>query len=312
MQNVPQVREVVLDGEGVPLSGLLAEPLDGQPPRAVVVALHGGGMRAGYFHALAHPGQSLLELGARLGLAVLAVDRPGYGLSADRLPDGQPLAEQSVTLRAAIGGFVSSYAPGAGVFLLAHSYGGKLALATAADHPDLDLLGLDISGCGSRYAVHPSKVAQRGGSSLWKLNWGVLGLYPEGCFVQSRSLVAPVPVRESAEAHTWPDRFPRIAARVRVPARFTFAEHEHWWRCDEESIAALTAAMGGSRVVVERLPRAGHNISLGWAARSYHLRALAFLEECLVERRSVAPHPGTTGAAGAAGTTGAAGSVKTG
>jgi hypothetical protein len=29
---------------------------------------------------------------------------------------------------------------------------------------------------------------------------------------------------------------------------------------------------------------AGHNISLGWAARAYHLGALAFAEECLARR----------------------------
>ena len=31
-------------------------------------------------------------------------------------------------------------------------------------------------------------------------------------------------------------------------------------------------------------PDAGHNISLGRTARAYHLRALAFFEECLPER----------------------------
>ncbi|MFE3377129.1 alpha/beta hydrolase [Streptomyces anulatus] len=289
MHDAPHIREVVLSGGGIPLSGLLAEPPDGLPPRALVVAVHGGGMRAGYFHGLAHPGQSLLELGARLGLAVLAVDRPGYGLSAARLPEGQTLAEQSVTLRAAIEGFAASYAPGAGIFILAHSYGGKLALSVAAGPQGLDLLGLDISGCGHRYAADAGGMAQTTGRGMWKLNWGVLSLYPPDSFRRSRSLVAPVPPRESAEARTWPERFPAIAARVRVPVRFTFAEHEHWWLRDEAAIATLTTSLGSARVVVDHLPRAGHNISLGWAARSYHLRALAFLEECLMEREPTLP-----------------------
>jgi len=40
------VRRITLDAAGVTLSGLLSEP-EVQPPRAAVVALHGGGMSAG-------------------------------------------------------------------------------------------------------------------------------------------------------------------------------------------------------------------------------------------------------------------------
>ncbi|NEE43926.1 alpha/beta hydrolase, partial [Streptomyces sp. SID8455] len=76
------------------LSALLAEPVD-MAPRAVLVALHGGGMRAGYFDSRARPGLSLLALGAQLGYTVLAVDRPGYGLSAARLPRGLALEDSA-------------------------------------------------------------------------------------------------------------------------------------------------------------------------------------------------------------------------
>jgi hypothetical protein len=31
-------------------------------------------------------------------------------------------------------------------------------------------------------------------------------------------------------------------------------------------------------------PGAGHNISLGWAARSYHLEVLSFAERCLLRK----------------------------
>jgi hypothetical protein len=70
-----------------------------------------------------------------------------------------------------------------------------------------------------------------------------------------------------------------------VPVRLTFAEHESWWRHDRAALTELSAAFRAApRVSVEQQPDAGHNISLGWAARSYHLRALAFLEECLGPR----------------------------
>ena len=30
---------------------------------------------------------------------------------------------------------------------------------------------------------------------------------------------------------------------------------------------------------------AGHNLSLGWSARAYHLRVMAFVESCIVRRQ---------------------------
>jgi len=276
----PYVREITVDADGIPLSGLLSE-LPHTPPRAVVVAVHGGGMRAGYFHGRAHPDLSLLNLGPALGFTVLALDRPGYGRSATHLPAGQTQAEQSGTLHAALNGFARRNPVGAGFFLVAHSYGGKLALTAAADDIGDRFIGLDISGCGHRYAVdtedlpHPHSLATR------RLSWGPLHLYPPNTFAASRSLLSPIPEREWNEAAAWPSLFPGVARHVRVPVRLTFAEHEAWWRHDDEALAALTGMLSQARVIVDRQPAAGHNISLGWAARSYHLRALAFLEECL-------------------------------
>ena len=86
-------------------------------------------------------------------------------------------------------------------------------------------------------------------------------------------------------ASAWPDVFDALAPRVRVPVRLTFAEHELWWRHDADALDDLRARLSSApRVVVDRQPDAGHNISLGRTARAYHLRALAFFEECLPER----------------------------
>jgi hypothetical protein len=43
------------------------------------------------------------------------------------------------------------------------------------------------------------------------------------------------------------------------------------------------------RIVIDRLPKAGLNISLGRTARAYHLKGLAFAEECLATARHAAP-----------------------
>jgi pimeloyl-ACP methyl ester carboxylesterase len=287
----PGVRRIALDAAGLTLSALLAEPMRGAP-RATVVALHGGGMSAGYFDGRTHPGQSLLNLGARLGYTVLALDRPGYGASAGVLPEGQCLAEQSDSLHAALDDLARRHDTGAGFFLLAHSYGGKLALTAAARDDDpvrrdaqRGLLGLDVSGLGHRYAVPPGELPDEHGHGHWTRNWGKLRLYPPGTFRDSNALVAPMPVREREEALRWPETFTSLAARIHVPVRLTFAEYEGYWGHDDDTLAALRGEFGGApRVLVDRLPGAGHNISLGWAARSYHLRALGFLEECLALR----------------------------
>ncbi|MFE9446317.1 alpha/beta fold hydrolase [Streptomyces sp. NPDC006602] len=266
----------------------MSEPADGCA-RAVIVALHGGGMNAGYFDGQAHPDVSLLALGARLGYTVLALDRPGYGASVGRFPRGQRLTAQAATLRAAIAAFTARHAPGAGTLLLGHSFGAKVAFAAAADNGVRELLGVDVSGCGRRLAVNPGLVGREAGLGLRRLNWGPLSLYPVETFQVSQSVVAPVPAHEVGTVVAWTRLSAGILPRVRVPVRLTFAEHEAWWRHDDEAIADLITRLSDApRIVVDRLPDTGHNISLGWTARAYHLKALAFAEECLARARLTA------------------------
>ncbi|MFJ4342463.1 alpha/beta hydrolase [Streptomyces sp. NPDC088915] len=287
-----EVRPVILDAGGTPLSGLLTTGT-AAPPRAVVVALHGGGMSAGYFDSRVRPGLSLLRLGARLGYRVLALDRPGYGASARRHPEGLGLEEQAALVRRALAGFAPGAGRGAGFFLVAHSSGGRLALRLAGDDdPRVPLIGADVSGLGSRFATGPEALPGPHGRGAWRRHWGALRNYPPDALLTSGALVRPVPEREAREQARWPAMYPGIAARVRIPVRFTFAEQEQWWRHDEEAVAALLAPLTAApRAEVARQPDAGHNVSLGWAARTYHLRALAFLEECLLARDAAPSGP---------------------
>ncbi|WSF66197.1 alpha/beta fold hydrolase [Streptomyces sp. NBC_01352] len=276
-----------MEADGVTLSGLLSEPADGCA-RAVIVALHGGGMNAGYFDGQANPDMSLLALGARLGYTVLALDRPGYGASYGSFPRGQRLTAQAATVRAAVGAFTARHAPGAGTVLLGHSFGAKVAFAVAADSGAPEVLGVDVSGCGRRLAQNPASVGP--GPGLRRLNWGPLSLYPVETFQASRTAVAPMPEHEVGAVASWTRLSAVLLPRIRVPVRLTFAQHEAWWRHDDDAIADLTGRLSAApRIVVDRLPHAGHNISLGWTARAYHLKALAFAEECLAHTRHPAP-----------------------
>ncbi|MFD5449444.1 alpha/beta hydrolase [Streptomyces sp. NPDC003470] len=276
----PGVRRITLTAETEPVTGLLAEPSDG-PSRALVVALHGGGMTAGYFDGQAHPDVSLLTLGSRLGCTVLALDRPGYGPHALGRCDGLTVTEQVGPVAAAVEEFTERHTGHGGTLLLGHSFGGKLALALAAYRPPRALLGVEVSGAGLRLAVPPERAGQRDGIALRRLNWGPLNLYPPGTFRAGESVVARMPRREAESVGDWATVSADVLPRVRVPVRFTFAEHEAWWRHGPDDVTELTDSLTAApRVVVDRLQRAGHNISLGLAARAYHLRALAFLEEC--------------------------------
>ncbi|NLU68533.1 alpha/beta fold hydrolase [Streptomyces sp. HNM0574] len=283
--STPVRRITVEAADGITLSGLLAEPpadAAAARPRATVVALHGGGMSAGYFDCPGSPELSLLALAARRGHTVLALDRPGYGDSARELPEGLGLTGQAAVLRGALTAFARQHAVDAGYFLAAHSYGGKLALATAAAHEDAHgyrLLGADISGLGHRWAVRPPEPGD--GVRTHHLHWGPLRSYAPETFRHVARLTSPMPAREAAELPTWQDTFDALAPRVRIPLRLTFAEHERWWRHDEASLADMAARLGSRRVLLDRQPGAGHNISLGHAAGAYHLRLLSFLEDCL-------------------------------
>lgn len=273
------VRRITLDGGG-PLSALLAEPA-GEPPRATILALHGAGMSAGYFDGQAAPDLSLCTLAAANGYRVVAVDRPGFGGSAAGFPDGQSLADQVQTIRRVLRDLAERFGAGAEILLLGHSFGGKVSLCVAAEEPGL--LGVDVSGCGHRYAS--AGVSLDGSTRMMSRSWGPLRLYPPGTFSASRSVIGPVPALELREAHRWPGVFDELAARIRVPVQFTFAEHETWWHHDPAALTELRSRLVRSPLVlVGCQPDAGHNISLGRTARDYHLRVLGFLQSCLDRR----------------------------
>ncbi|WP_240806010.1 alpha/beta hydrolase [Streptomyces sp. BPSDS2] len=280
------VEQIVLGHGRHRLGAWRAEPATGTP-RSVLVAVHGRAMSPGYFAGPVAPHTSLLALATSLGHTVLAVERPGYGLSRAALPHGLPLAEQARLLRRSLADYAELHPVGAGFFLLGHSDGGKTALHLAGEPwtgatPADRLLGLDLNGCGWHYAPAAAHFPDTLAGGAGELNWGPLRLYPGGTFRASRALLREVPAAEEAETGRWPARFPAAAARVRCPVRLTFGAYEGWWRLDRDELAAVAASFTGTRrPAVERLPEAGHNLSLGLAAPLYHARALAFLEECL-------------------------------
>ncbi|WP_019929158.1 alpha/beta fold hydrolase [Nocardia sp. BMG111209] len=268
------------------MSGLLAPVAT---PRAVIVALHGGGTTSAYFDCPGHPRLSLLRLAPALGYTVLALDRPGYGASGAR-PDGLADPARRVALTfGAIEAHLAGLDRGAGIFLAAHSAASELVLRLAADPRGAELLGLEIGGAGREMRTEvqadlDNRAAVVGGRPrvpahrLWLPN----RLYPPD-ILGGKPIGSPRPPHETDPAAYWSkDSYETLAAAVRAPVRLTAGEHESVWRNDPEHLAATAALFTHSpRRVVHLQADAGHNLSIGHTARAYHLSLLAFVAECV-------------------------------
>lgn len=287
------------------MSGLLNEAPE---PRAVVLALHGGGVSSAYFDCPGRPDLSLLRMGPSLGFTVVALDRPGYGASHPRADlFGNPAVRVRHTY-AALDALLKGRDGGTGVFLAAHSAGCELAVRMAAEQRGRRLLGLEIAGTGTEHSPalarrvasfargpqkpsEPRAGAQNGRRSgpRWPGNraslWGPASLYPPDVWDGAHRLTARSPSYEST-GPTWASgEFARVAPGVRVPVRVTVAEHEAVWRSDPAAAEAMTGLFDGSPWAhADHQKASGHNLSIGRVARAYHLKLLAFVEECVVRR----------------------------
>jgi pimeloyl-ACP methyl ester carboxylesterase len=281
----PRPRLVIVNG--VPMSALVAE---GPEPRAVIVAIHGGGTTAVYFDCPGHPSYSLLRTGATRGFTVVALDRPGYGSSAP-YPEAMLRPEQRVDLAyGAVDSILGQGPRGAGLFVLSHSGGCELALTMAADERGGDLLGVELAGTGRHW--HPAarellKTATRQSrpAGMRELLWSPERLYPPE--ILTGVTVSPsAPAYEDQAVSDWARQtFPALAPAVRVPVHFSIAEYERVWQTDDSAVAEIAGMFSAApRFAVHRQPEAGHNISLGHTAADYHAEVLSFVEECVAAR----------------------------
>ena len=281
------IRDELIDTGGLTLSAIRGEPAG--PSRATILALPGGGYNAAYWHNPKVRGGSLVELGATLGFRTFSLDRPGYGASAGLFPQGCDLDRQIGVLGRLAARLVRAPDAGAGLFVVGHSMGAILALRLAATRPD-GLLGLDVSGVPRRFSTSIADAVSANlggdeshspGKAASALFYGPAGSYAPELLRRDLALVPPPPI-ELAGSLSWPEQFPETAAAIEVPVRLTLGDHETVTETGWPALAECAALFTHSPRVETALQQgAGHNVSLHFIARAFHLRILAFFEETL-------------------------------
>lgn len=279
MTAAPQPRVVFVDG--VPMSALVATAPE---PRAVIVAVHGGATTAAYFDCPGHPRLSLLRAAAAHGVTAIGLDRPGYGSSALYADEFNDPDQRVRFAYGAVDAILGDGDRGAGLFLMGHSAGCELALRMAVTE-GRDVIGVELAGTGLRYHADARAVIKQATLTarpgLRDLLWQPTSLYPAE--VLTSGLSAPGVAYEAEVTTHWARRdMPALAAQVTVPVEFSVADHEAVWESTPEAVAAVAALFSNApRVTVNEVADAGHNISVGLSADTYHRRVLAFADECI-------------------------------
>ncbi|MBY4039233.1 alpha/beta fold hydrolase [Rhodococcus fascians] len=260
-----------------------------EEPRAVLIAWHGGATSAEYFDSPGHPLHSLMRVGASLGFTVLAPSRPGYGDSRSALGDHISAATQVDLSFAVVEEVLRGRSSGAGQFLVGHSQGCVLAVRMAADPRGNELLGIEIAGTGVRHNERAVRVKQSipepgfDRSVLRNLLWG-----PEYYYRGHAKVVDSAPDFEAVDASTWSEEFTQLAREIALPVRISLGDHEGWWQSGSAGLESMRSLFRSSaRVVVDEQYESGHNLSLGISALAYHLKVLAFAEECVLMRERI-------------------------
>jgi len=298
------VRDIELPALDSRLSGHAATPDPSRypNPRALIIALPGGGLWARYFHVPAEPSLSLLTMGRDLGYSVLALNRPGYGPAADIPLERQTLEHQAAYVSAAVESYAASHDVGAGIVLVGQSFGFMVSFAIAGLRLLPQLVGVDGSGVATRYLDNnvskkrAEMTSEEFRRSMRQMLWADESFYPPGTFDPANNVMAPLLPAELSESARWIGIWSGLVERINVPVQITYAEKESSWDIGPEAREEFKRAFAcAPSVEVRDLPAAGHNLNVSWSARAYNLQVFAFVENCILVKGASRPaRPSTT------------------
>ena len=275
------------DVDGVTIAAVSAgESAAGKP---VIVALHGGTYTGRYFDVAGSAQGSFMDVAAAGGYRVVSFDRPGYGGSTALAPAENTFARHAALLAPAI----AQAAGDSPVLFVAHSIGAMIALMIAGAPHDFRLIGAAVSGVGAVIrrpgaadalaTLPPDETIDLPYDQRDMVMFGPAGTFTAEGVEQAHGSYAPTPVRELIAAPKWADDvLPGLAPRIVVPVHHELAEFDALWDSTPENVARFAKLLTGVPFVDASIARGtGHSIDHHILGHAFHLRELAFAEECV-------------------------------
>lgn len=263
---------------------LLRQP--GADAAPLLVCIHGGGCNARYFDLR---GFSTAAAARKRGMAVLLVNRPGFGGNPP-LGDEHAIRDTAPLVRGFIEQVSAEHLGGSrDVVMIGHSIGGAIALAIASAPGELPLRGVAVSGIGDLPGPDVVKLGSSPAADVLAADgFAPLFLGPEGTY----SWQGPVALRRASEpwrasevfevVHEWPKRWSEIARRIAVPVHLRLAEHDRIWETGPAAVERLGAMLVASpRVDAALLADGGHVYEIHKRGPELIESQLAFLQSCV-------------------------------
>lgn len=261
--------------------------------KPLVIAIHGGTYTSGYFDV---PGFSLLENARRNEIAIIALDRPGYG-KTPLLPGEQAdIQGQADHLTGSLKQIWTQFGgDSVGMVLIGHSIGAAIAASIASGGSDLPLIGLAMSGVGLRTpelhrpmweSLPDIPLVEMPEAIKDDLMFGNLGSFDTLVMPQaSHSANAPAPKAELvAIVSSWQETIAATLSRINVPVHYRQAENDKLWIVDQEQINGFAKALTAAPWVDARMmPATGHCMDFHHIGLALQIQQLGFALQCATE-----------------------------
>lgn len=281
---------VLLEEPGLRIGGIGRIPQQAERGNSpLIVAVHGGGYCSRFFDL---PGYSLIDRAVAAGCGVLALDRPGHGLST--APDGevQTLTANAQWIRQAIDLLWPRFADRfAGIVLVGHSIGSAVVIEVAAGRPEWPLQGVAVSGVGLTPNAELGKYWENNPDDTFVdippevkdfLMFGPAHTVPEGAPDVVRMAQVPVSSRELVEINTvWIERAHQVGPQVMVPVFYRLGEYDALWKVGPAEANALADIFTASPDVNYQIAQnAGHCIDFHHPGRQFQAEQVEFAVRC--------------------------------